>query len=65
MSGDSYRGIFYSVVPVGERRWKWEIEPPKSVRGLRPESGEIEGLAPDAIAAARSAIDSQTKHYSG
>jgi hypothetical protein len=52
-------------MPVGERRWKWEIEPPKSVKGLRPESGEIDGMAPDAIAAARSAIDSQTKHYCG
>ena len=64
MSGESYRGIFYSIVPVGERRWKWEIEPPRSVKGLRPESGEIEGLAPDAIAAARSAIDSQTEYFS-
>ena len=63
MSGVSHRGISYSIKPIGARRWKWEIDPPWSVKGLSPESGEVEGQAPDAAAAARSAIDSQTKNY--
>jgi hypothetical protein len=66
MSGGSYhRGILYLVRDTGEGRWKWEIQPPDCIRGLRAESGEVEGRQADAVIAAKKAIDSQTQAFTG
>jgi hypothetical protein len=64
MSGGSYhRGIFYLVHDTGEGRWKWEIQPPECIQGLRVQSGEVEGRQADAVIAAKKAIDSQTRSF--
>jgi hypothetical protein len=42
-------------------QWKWEIEPPLSVKGLHPESGIVDGSESDARQAAKKAIDQQTR----
>jgi hypothetical protein len=60
-----HRGIRYRVRALslnqGARRWKWEVEPPVSVVGLKLESGELEGNREDAVRAAKAAIDTQTR----
>jgi hypothetical protein len=56
----NYRGIFYSIEPIGEHRLKWQIDPPTSVRGLYPQSGEIDGQEADAMTEAHKAIDLQS-----
>jgi len=58
-----HRGIFYSIRHLGEQRWKWEIEPPQCIKGLRTENGEVEGGRTDAVAAAQRAIDIQTQQF--
>ena len=64
MSGEkTHRGIYYSIRRMSEQRWKWEIDPPDCIRGLRIESGEVEGRRIDAITAARKAIDMQTQQF--
>ena len=64
MSGGSYhRGISYFVRDKGDGRWKWEINPPASIRGLRAESGEVAGEQSDAVMAAKKAIDCQTRAF--
>ena len=64
MSVDStYRGIFFAVRNLGVRRWKWEIDPPKSVKGLYPAAGELDGELADAVVAAKQAIEVQTEQY--
>lgn len=62
-----HRGIRYRVraLSLGRgamRRWKWEVEPPVSVVGLKIESGELKGNREDAVRAAKLAIDTQTRH---
>jgi hypothetical protein len=59
----THRGIVYSIHHVGERRWRWEVNPPSSVRGLSSESGELEGELRDAETAAQSVIEQQTGQY--
>lgn len=59
----SHRGIRYRVRALQPRRWKWDVEPPAAVRGLKAQSGELEGDRDDAIRAARFAIDSQTRQF--
>jgi hypothetical protein len=54
-----HQGVIYSVQPLGERRWRWEVSPPKCVVGLSEQIGEIEGDQSDAIHAARKAIEAQ------
>jgi hypothetical protein len=59
-----HRGIRYRVRALAHgaaRRWKWEVEPPVSVVGLRLESGELEGNREDAVRAAKLAIETQTR----
>jgi len=58
-----YRGIEYSIHNLGARRWRWEVSPPLSVRGLKCESGEIVGELGDAEAAAQFMIEQQTGQY--
>lgn len=60
MSGKlNHQGVMFSVESLGEQRWRWEVSPPKSVRGLNDETGEILGDQADAIRAARKAIEAQ------
>ena len=60
MTGKFYhQGISYSVRPVGERRWCWEVTPPDCVLGLSDQTGEIDGERHDAIRAAHRAIEAQ------
>lgn len=54
-----YRGIQFSVEPVGERRWRWRVTPPLCVRGTREEAGEIDGGRDEAVHAAQRAIKGQ------
>jgi hypothetical protein len=54
-----HQGVYYSVEPVGERRWRWEVTPPTCVLGLKDEIGEVDGSQSDAIHAARRAIEAQ------
>jgi hypothetical protein len=61
----SHRGIRYRVRALQARRWKWEVEPPVAVLGLRAESGELDGDRDDAVKAAKLAIESQTRPFSG
>jgi hypothetical protein len=61
-----HRGIRYRVHALNRgpaRRWKWEVEPPVAVRGLKAQSGELEGNRDDAVRAAKLAIDAQTGHF--
>jgi hypothetical protein len=59
----THRGIGYSIRSIGARRWRWEVSPPLSVLGLRPESGEIDGELRDAETAAQFVIEQQTGQY--
>jgi hypothetical protein len=59
----THRGIFYSIRRLSEQRWKWEIEPPACIKGLRTENGEVEGERTNAVAAAQNAIDVQTQQF--
>ena len=59
----NYRGIFYCVTQLADLRWKWEIEPPQCVNGLRPENGVVDGAEADAVLAAKKAIDLQTRCF--
>jgi len=59
MHQSAYRGIAYSIRLIDTGRWAWEIHPPESVRGLKPESGELDGDERDASQMAQSAIDRQ------
>lgn len=59
----SHRGIRYRVRSLQARRWKWEVEPPAAVLGLKPESGELDGDRDDAVRAAKMAIESQTRQF--
>ena len=61
MSHDIHRGIVYSVIQLPDHQWKWEIDPPQSVKGLHPESGLVDGSESDARLAAKKAIDQQTR----
>jgi hypothetical protein len=54
-----HQGVIYSVEPLGERRWRWEVTPPKCVLGLSEQIGEVDGDQSDAILAARKAIEAQ------
>jgi hypothetical protein len=64
VSEDSpHMGIFYSVHNLGVQRWKWEIKPPDCIKGLRAESGVVEGHRLDAVVAARKAIEFQTAQF--
>jgi len=66
MSGTlEYRGIQYSVEPAGYRRWRWRVSPPTSVRGLKPEVGEIDDDRDEAIRAAQVAIKGQDQTTTG
>ena len=63
-----HRGIRYRVHALSlergpARRWKWEVEPPAAVRGLKAQSGELEGNREDAVRAAKLAIDAQTGQF--
>ena len=58
-----YRGISYTLMQVSDLRWKWEIEPPQCVNGLRPENGLVDGTEADAALAAKKAIDLQTRCF--
>lgn len=60
---NTYRGIAYSIRRLSEQRWKWEIEPPNCIRGLRNQDGEVDGAQTDAIAAAHNAIEIQTRQF--
>lgn len=60
MSGKyQHQGVMYSVQPLGEHRWRWDVSPPKCVLGMSEETGEVEGDQSDAICAARKAIEVQ------
>lgn len=59
----THRGIAYSIRHLGEQRWKWEIAPPQCIKGLRLQNGEITGECDDAVAAARNAIEIQTRQF--
>jgi hypothetical protein len=48
---------------ISDLRWRWEIVPPQSVQGLRPENGVIDGTESDAALAAKKAIDQQTRRF--
>ena len=56
-----HRGIVYAVTQMPDLQWRWEIEPPLSVKGLHPESGIVGGSENDARQAAKRAIDQQTR----
>jgi hypothetical protein len=58
-----HHGIRYRVHVLGVRRWRWEIEPPSGVLGLRFQCGELEGEPEDAVRAAKHAIESQTGQF--
>ena len=63
-----HRGIRYRVHALSldrgpARRWKWEVEPPAAVLGLKPQSGELEGNRDDAVRAAKTAIETQTSQF--
>lgn len=59
----NHRGIRYRVRALQARRWKWEVEPPAAVLGLKAESGELDGERDDAVRAAKMAIESQTRQF--
>ena len=59
-----HRGIGYSVRPIGDRYWRWEISPPLCVQGLQKASGTVEGDRHDAVIAARAIIERQTANTS-
>ncbi len=59
----NHRGIRYRVRALQARRWKWEVEPPAGVLGLKAESGELDGDREDAVTAAKTAIEGQTRHF--
>lgn len=61
----SHHGVLYSVVNVGNNRWKWQIFPPTSVRGLFEERGEAQGDRANAVFAAKIAIERQTGRLFG
>ena len=53
-----YRGIEYSVVDMGNVRWRWRIHPTKESDVFRTfTAGEVFGVQRDALAAAEAAID--------
>jgi hypothetical protein len=54
-----HRGVIYSVEPLGEQRWRWEISPPTCVVGMSEKVGEIDGDEVDAVRAAHKAIEAQ------
>lgn len=54
-----HRGVNYSVEPLGEQRWRWEISPPTCVVGMSEKVGEIDGDEVDAVRAAHKAIEAQ------
>ena len=56
-----HRGIVYSVIQMPDLQWRWEIDPPLSVKGLHLESGVVDGSEHDARQAAKRAIDQQTR----
>lgn len=55
-----YQGIAIKLDRLGERRWRWEISPPKCVLGMQDKVGVVDGDQIDAVHAARSAIESQS-----
>jgi hypothetical protein len=55
-----HRGIGYCIEQLRVGRWKWEIVPPESVKGLYAENGEVDGGKRHAVMAAYEAIDHQT-----
>ena len=59
----THSGIFYSIRRLSEQRWKWEIEPPECIKGLRRENGEVDGEQTDAVSAACKAIEFQTQQF--
>ena len=59
----NHRGVMYSVESLGEQRWRWEVSPPKSMRGLKNKIGEIKGDQADAIRAAHKAIEAQVGRH--
>jgi hypothetical protein len=59
----THRGIAYRIHWLREARWKWEVEPPACIKGLRSENGQVSGEKTDAIAAARNAIEIQTRQF--
>jgi hypothetical protein len=58
-----HHGIRYRVRVLGVRRWRWEVEPPAGVLGLRFQCGELEGEPEDAVRAAKNAIERQTGQF--
>lgn len=59
----THRGIAYCIHRLSAQRWKWEVQPPACIKGLRSENGEISGEKIDAITAARNAIEIQTRQF--
>jgi hypothetical protein len=56
-----YRGIRFSLHPLGHAQWHWEIFPPfESVRGFELSSGKVSGGLMDAMTAAKKEIDRQS-----
>jgi hypothetical protein len=39
-----HQDVIYSVQLLGERRWRWEVSPPKCVIVLNEEIGEVDML---------------------
>lgn len=58
-SKQHHRGIHFSVEPVGNQRWRWQIHPPTCVVGMCEEAGELNGAKIDAVQAAHRAIEAQ------
>jgi len=60
MAGYIYhREIGFSVKEIGASRWRWIVEPPSSVSGLKRKIGEVIGERADAVAAAKLEIERQ------
>ncbi len=55
-----HRGVVYSIRRLAGQRWRWAVEPPACVVGLKQEQGEVEGSQDEALRAARAAIERQT-----
>jgi hypothetical protein len=59
MIQDHHRGIKYSIHQTAPGRWKWEIHPPRAVKGLQPQGGELTGSRDEAVIVARREIELQ------